>query len=178
MRASLKARAFVSIMLDGQQRKQNRTGYGNDRNHIDHIVGCHRKHGGRRRWLRSRLCGRALWLRWHSLRSHGIPGNEEGLGQACFGCLTLTLSLSRFAPDLERTMTRPKPRMLNRAGKPKLMRGHGLRFRTSKGSQSSIGRPFLRKVCAIELKWCSLVFPMSQSFQLRRSSGIRKAIVS
>jgi hypothetical protein len=86
------------------------------------------------------------------------------VGQACFGCLTLTLSLSRFAPDLERTMTRPKPRMLNRAGKPKLMRGHGLRFRTSKGSQSSIGRPFLRKVCAIELKWCSLVFPCRNRF--------------
>ena len=67
-------------MLDGQHRKQDRAGYASDRNHIDHIVGCHRKHGGRRRWLRSRLCGRALWLRWHSLRSHGIPGNEEGLG--------------------------------------------------------------------------------------------------
>jgi hypothetical protein len=51
------------------------------------------------------------------------------VGQACFGCLTLTLSLSRFAPDLERTMTRPQPRMLNRAGKPKLMCGRGLRFR-------------------------------------------------
>ena len=117
-------------MLDGQQRKQNRTGYGNDRNHIDHIVGCYRKHGGCRGWVRSCLCGRALWLRWHSLRSHGIPGNEEGLGQACFGCLTLTLSLSRFAPDLERTMTCPKPRMLNRAGKPELLSDHGLRFQT------------------------------------------------
>jgi hypothetical protein len=50
------------------------------------------------------------------------------VGQARFGCLTLTLSLSRFFPDLEPTMTCPRPRMLKRPGKPKLTRGHGLRF--------------------------------------------------
>jgi hypothetical protein len=55
-------------------------------------------------------------------------GDEESAGQARFGCLTLTLSLSRFAPDLEPTMTCGQPQNLKRSGKPKLTRGHGLRF--------------------------------------------------
>ena len=53
---------------------------------------------------------------------------KGGWVRSVFGCLTLTLSRSRFAPDLERTMTRPRPRMLSRSGKPKLTRGDGLRF--------------------------------------------------
>jgi hypothetical protein len=51
---------------------------------------------------------------------------KEGVGQARFGCLTLTRSLSRFAADLKPTMTRARPRLLKRSGKPKLTRGHGL----------------------------------------------------
>ena len=53
-----------------------------------------------------------------------IPQNIAG--QARFGCLTLTLSLSRFVPDLEATIARYPPQKLKRAGKPELTRGHGL----------------------------------------------------
>ncbi len=58
----------------------------------------------------------------------GFPANEERVGQARFGCLTLTRSLSRLSPDLEPTIACTSPRKLKRPGKPKLTRGHGLRF--------------------------------------------------
>jgi hypothetical protein len=72
---------------------------------------------------------RSCALTWMAFASQPwFPGNEERVGQARFGCLTLTLSLSRLFPDLKPTMTRPRPRMLKRPGKPKLTRDDGLRF--------------------------------------------------
>jgi hypothetical protein len=50
------------------------------------------------------------------------------VGQALFGCLTLTLSPSRLSPDLKPTMARSWPQKLKLPGKPKLTGGHGLRF--------------------------------------------------
>jgi len=50
----------VLEIFDGQQREQNRARYGGNRSHVDYVVRCHRKHGGRRGWVRSRLCALTL----------------------------------------------------------------------------------------------------------------------
>jgi hypothetical protein len=91
----------ASKISGGKKREQNRARGRNDRDHIDQVS---RGHQQRRRGIGGRLVGLcllALGPLWRCLRAYRIPREDSGSG--ALGGLTLTLSPSRFAPDLKAT---------------------------------------------------------------------------